>query len=84
MTYSALVANASSVPAPLGWCSWCLSDHQRENQAVTLFSGTPLCSSCNGRAHRHENEMVQEYTEHIERSQRETEQMWQNLGRPGL
>jgi hypothetical protein len=83
VTYSALVTDALSVPAPLGWCSWCLSDHQEESQAVTLFNGTALCSSCNGRAHRQENEMVQEYTEQIERNQRETEEM-ENLGRPGL
>jgi hypothetical protein len=74
------VTNATSVPTPLGWCSWCLGDHQEENQAVTLFNGTALCRSCNETANQNMNEAVQESAERFEA----TEEMLRGLGRPGL
>jgi accessory colonization factor AcfC len=79
-----VVTNATSVPAPLGWCSWCLGDRQEEHQAVTLFNGAALCRSCNEAANKHANETAQENAEMLERSQRETEEMWRRLGRPGF
>src|SRR4051812_22842090 len=55
-TYGETVTNPTSVPAPLGWCSWCLGDHQEEHQAVTIFDGTALCRSCNETANENMNQ----------------------------
>ncbi|NEK94186.1 hypothetical protein GCU67_08365 [Modestobacter muralis] len=46
------MADKNRVPRPLGWCSACLADDQREHPAVTSHQGTSLCREHNAAAHR--------------------------------
>jgi hypothetical protein len=45
------MADKNRVPRPLGWCSACLADDEREHPAVTSHQGTSLCREHNATAH---------------------------------
>ena len=48
--YSPGMADKNRVPRPLGWCSACLADDEREHPAVTSYQGTSLCREHNATA----------------------------------
>jgi hypothetical protein len=77
------MTDPTSVPSPLGWCSWCLGDEHEQHQAVTLFDGTALCQSCNERANSNVNEAEQERADLLTQMETRNNEMFRQMGRPG-